>query len=159
MQEWQVMLKILQARLQLYMNQELPYIQDEFWRGKGTNICWITEKARGFQKTSASLTMLKSLNLWVTKKCGKFLEMGIPDQLTCLLIKLYEGKKAKARTGHGTMDWFKLKKEVCQACISLPYLFNLQSISCKMQGWMNHKLKSRLLGKISANSNMQMLPL
>ena len=76
------MLKILQARLQQYMNQELPDVQAEFRKGRGTrdqiaNICWIIEKARKFQKasTSTSLTMLKPFTVWITKKtCGKFLK-------------------------------------------------------------------------------------
>ena len=88
------MLKILQARLQQYMNWELPDVQAGFRKGKGTrdqiaNICWIIQKAREFQKNiySASWTTLKPL--WITANCGKFLEMGMPDHLTCLLRKLY----------------------------------------------------------------------
>ena len=76
-----VMLKILQARLQQYMNREFPDIQAGFTKGRGTrdqiaNICWITEKAREFQKTStsASLTKLKPLTEWITTNCGKFLK-------------------------------------------------------------------------------------
>ena len=70
-------LKILQPRLQQYMNQELPDVQAEFRRGRETssqiaNICWIIEKAREFQKTSTSLTMLKPLTMWITANCGKF---------------------------------------------------------------------------------------
>ena len=102
-----VILKILQVRLQQYMNQELPDIQAGFRKGRGTsdqiaNIHWITEKARKFQKktsTSVSLTMLKSLTVWITKKCGKNLkEMGIPDHLACLLRSLHAGQEATVRT-------------------------------------------------------------
>ena len=89
-----VMFKIFQARLQQYMNCELPDVQAGFRKGKGTrdqvaNIQWITEKTREFQKNiySASWTTLKPL--WITANCGKFLEMGMPDHLTCLLRKLY----------------------------------------------------------------------
>ena len=72
-----VMLKILQARLQQYMNQKLPDVQTGFGKGRGTrdqipNIRWIIEKAREFQKTSTSLTMLKPLTVWITTNCGKF---------------------------------------------------------------------------------------
>ena len=75
-----VMLKILQARLQQYMNRELPDVHTGFRKGKGTrdqiaNTCWIIEKAREFQKnisTSALLTMPKPLTVWITTNCGKF---------------------------------------------------------------------------------------
>ena len=74
--------------------------------------------------TSASLTMLKPLTVWITTNCGKFLEMGIPDHLTYLLRKLYVGQKATVRTRHGTTDWFKIGKGVHQGCILSPCLFN-----------------------------------
>ena len=84
------MLKILQARLQQYVNRELPDVQAGFRKGRGTrdqiaHIQWITEKAREFGKTSISalLTMPKSLTVWITTNCGKILkEMGIPAPLT-----------------------------------------------------------------------------
>ena len=75
--------------------------------------------------TSASLTMLKSLTVWITTNCGKFLQMGIPDHLTCLLRNLYAGQEATGRTGHGTTDWFQIGKEVRQGCILPRCLFNL----------------------------------
>ena len=62
--------------------------------------------------------------MWITINCGKFLEIGIPDHLTCLLQKLYAGQ-ATVRTGHGTMDWFQIGKEVRQGCILLPSFFNV----------------------------------
>ena len=84
-----VMLKILQIRLQQFMNHELPNVQAGFRKGRGTrdqigNICWIITKASEFQKksTSALLTMLNLLTVWITTNCGKFLEMGIPECLT-----------------------------------------------------------------------------
>ena len=79
--------------------------------------------------------------------------MGIPDHLTCLLRNLYAGQEATVRTGHGTTDWFQIGK----GCILSPCLFNLcAKTSCKMLGWMKHKLESRLLGEISIISDMQM---
>ncbi|KAF7245187.1 Craniofacial development protein 2 [Varanus komodoensis] len=75
--------------------------------------------------TSASLTMLKPLIVWITTNCGKFLEMRVPDHLICLLRNLYAGQEATVRTGHGTTDWFKIEKGVQQGCILSPCLFNL----------------------------------
>ena len=76
--------------------------------------------------TSASLTMLKHLTVWITKKLWEMLkEMGIPGHLTCLLRNLYVGQKAIVRTGHGKTDWLKIGKEVCQGCISSACLFSL----------------------------------
>ena len=93
-----VMHKILQARLQQNMNHELPGVQDGFRKGKGTrdriaNIRWIIKKTRVPRKTlnSVLLTMWITLTVWIKTNCGKFLEMGIPDHLTCLLRNLYEG--------------------------------------------------------------------
>ena len=160
--------KILQARLQQYVNRELPDVQAGFRKGRGTgdqiaNILWTIEKAREFQKTSifASLTMLRPLTVWIATNCGKFLEMGIPDHLTCLLLRnLYAGQEATVRTGHGTTDWFKIGKGVRQGCILSPCLLTyLQSTSCEMLGWMKYKLESRLLGEISITSDMQITPL
>ena len=108
--------------------------------------------------TSASLTMLKPLTVWVITNCGKFLEMGIPDRLTCLLRNLYARQEATVRTGHGT-DWLQIGKGVHQGCISSPFLSNICSASCEMPGWMMHKLQSTLLGEISITSDMQMTPL
>ena len=115
------------------MNRELPDVQAGFRKGRGTrdqiaNISWIIEKAREFQKNIyfCFLTMLKPLTVWISKKLWKILkEMGIPDHLTCLLKNLYAGQEATARTGHGTTDWFQIRKGVCQGCILSPCLFNL----------------------------------
>ena len=77
-------------------------------------------------------------------------EMGIPDHLTFLLTNLYAGQGATVRTGQGKTDWFKLGKEYDKAVYCHPaYLTSMQSTSCKMLGWMNHKLESRLLEKIA----------
>ena len=112
------------------------------------------EKAREFQKTSnsASLTMLKPLTEWITTDCGKFLKRWEyqTDHLTCLLRNLQAGQEATVTTRHGTMDWIQIRKGVCQGCILSSWLLTpMQSTSCKMPGWMNHKSESRLLGEIS----------
>ena len=126
------MLKILQARLQQYVNRELPDVQAGFRKGRGTrdqvaNIHWIMEKAREFQKNIyfAFLTMPKPLTVWITINWKILKEMGIPDRLTCLLRNLYAGREATVRTGHGTTDWFQIGKGVRQGCILSPCLFNL----------------------------------
>ena len=127
-----VMLKILQARLQQYMNRELPDVQAGFRKGKGTrdqiaNICWIMEKAREFQKNIyfCFIDHAKAFDCVDDNKLWKILqEMGIPDHLTCLLRNLYAGQEATVRIGHGTTDWFQIEKGVCQGCILSPCLFN-----------------------------------
>ena len=127
------MLKILQARLQEYMNHELPDIQAGFRRGRGTrdqiaNIHWITEKAREFQKNiySCFIDYAKAFDCVDHNKLWKILQdMGIPDHLNCLLRNLYVGQEATVRTGLGTTDWFQIGKGVCQGCILSPCLFNL----------------------------------
>ena len=85
--------------------------------------------------------------------------MGIPDDLTCLLRNLYGGQEATVRIQHGTMDWFTIGKEYLTAIYCHPaYLTYMQRTSCKMLGWMKHKLKSRLPGEISITSDKQMTP-
>ena len=74
---------------------------------------------------SASLTMLNLLTMWIKTNCGKFLEMGIPDHLTCLLRNLYAGQEAIVTIEYGTTDWFKIGKGIRQGCILSPCLFNL----------------------------------
>ena len=110
--------------------------------------------------TSASLTMLKCLIVWITINCGKFLkEMGIPDHLTYLLRKLCASQQATVRTEHRTTDWFKMGKECVKAVYCHPvYLTYTHSTLCQMLDWMNHKLESRLPGKISITSDTQMIP-
>ena len=106
------MLKILQARLQQYVNRELPDVQAGFRKGRGTrdpiaNICWITEKAREFQKNIyfCFTEYAKAFDCVDHDKLWKILqEMGIPDYLICLLRNLYAGQEAIVRTGHGTTD-------------------------------------------------------
>ena len=100
------MLKILQARLQQYMNHELSDVQAGFRKGRGTrdrvaNICWIIEKAREFQKNICFIDYTKTFDCVDHNKLWKILqEIGIPDHLTCLLRNLYAGQEATIRTGH-----------------------------------------------------------
>ena len=132
-----VMLKILQARLQQYVNCELAVVQAGFIKGRGIRdqidyimekARWIMEKAREFQKNiyfcfidyAKAFNSMDHNSLWTILK-----EMGIPHHLTCLLRNLYAGQEATVRTGHGTTDWFQIGKGVRQGCILSPCLFNL----------------------------------
>ena len=127
------MLKILQARLQQYLNYEIPHVKAGFRKGRGTrdqiaNICWIIEKAREIQKDIyiCFIDYATAFDFVDHNKLWKILqEMGIPDHFDCLLRNLYEGQEATVRTGHGTTDWFQIGKGVHQGCILLPCLFNL----------------------------------
>ena len=127
------MLKILQARLQQYVNRELPNVQPGFRKGRGTrdqiaNIRWIMEKGRDFQKNiyfwfidyAKAFDCVDHNILWKILK-----EMGISDHLTCLLRNLYASQEATVRTGHETTDWFQIGKGVHQGCILSPCLLNL----------------------------------
>ena len=126
-------LKILQARLQQYVNRELPYVQTGFRKCRRTrdqivNIRWIMEKAREFQKNIyfCFIDYAKAFDCVDHNKLWKILkEMGVPDYVTCLLRNLYAGQEATVRTGHGTTDWFQIGKGVRQGCILSPCLFNL----------------------------------
>ena len=128
-----VMIKIPQARLQQYVNRELPDVQAGFRKGRGTrdqiaNISWIIGKASEFQKNIyfCFIDYTKAFDCVDYNKLWKILkEMGIPYHLTCLLRNLYAGQEATVRTGHGTTDWFQIRKGVCQGCILSRYLFNL----------------------------------
>ena len=111
------------------MNCELPDIQGGFRKGRGTtdqitNICWIMKKAKELQK-NIYFCFIDYAKAWIMTNCRKFLKMGIPDHLICLLRNLYAGQEATVRTGHGTADWFQIGKEVHQGCILSPCLFNL----------------------------------
>ena len=123
-----VMLKILQARLQQYVNRELPDVQAGFRKGRGTrdqiaSICWIMENAREFQKNiyfcfidyAKAFDYVDHNQLWKILK-----EMGIPDHLICLLRNLYIGQEATVRTEYGTANWFQIGKGIRQGCILLP---------------------------------------
>ena len=130
------MLKILQARLQQYVNHELSDVKSGFRKGRGTrdhidNICWIIKKAREFQKNIyfCFIDYAKAFDCVDHKKLWKILkEMGISDHLTCLLRNLYAGQEATVRTGHGTTDWFQIRRGVPQAVYWHPaYLTYMQS--------------------------------
>ena len=149
------------------MNWELPDVQAGFRKGRGTrdqvaNIHWIIEKAREFQKNIyfCFIGYAKAFHCVDHNKLWKILqEMEISDHLTCLLRNLYVGQEATVRTGHATTDWFQLRKENVKVvyCHSA-YLSYMQNTSCKMSGWLKHKLESRLPGEISIASDMQMTP-
>ena len=121
------------SRLQQYVNREIPDVQAGFRKGRGTrdqiaNICWIIEKAREFQKNNyfCFINYSETFDCVDHHKLWKILEeMGIPDHLTCLLRNLYAGQEATVRTGHGTTDWFQIRKRVSQGCILSPCIFNL----------------------------------
>ena len=126
------MLKILQARLQQYVNCELADVQAGFRKGRGTrdqivNIRLIIKKAREFQKNIyfCFIDYTKAFDCVDHNKLKILKEMGRPDHLTRFLRYLYAGQKATVRTGHGTTDWFQIWKGVYQGCILSPYLFNL----------------------------------
>ena len=127
------MLKILQARLQQYVNQELLDVQVRFRKGRGTrdqiaNNCWITEKAREFQKNIyfCFIDYAKAFDYVDHNKLWKILqEIGTLDHLTCLLRNVYAGQEPTVRTGHRTIGWFQIRKEVRQGYILSPCLFNL----------------------------------
>ena len=161
------MLKILQARLQQYMNRELPDGQARFRKGRGTrdqiaNICWIIKKTQAFQKNiyfcfSDYVKVFDCVDhnkLWNILK-----EMGIPDHLTHLLRNLYAGQEATVRTGHGTMYWLQTGKGVRQGCILSPCLFNLYAeYIMRNAGLDEAQLESRSPGEISITSDMHMIP-
>ena len=127
------MLKILQVKLQQYMNCKRPDVQAGFRKGRGTrdqiaNIRWIIKKAREFQKGIyfCFIDCAKAFDCVDHNKLQKILkEIGIPDHLTFLLRNLYAGQEATVRTGHGTTDWFQIGKGICQGCILSPCFFNL----------------------------------
>ena len=162
------MLKILQARLQQYVHEGLPDVQAGFRKGRGTrdqitNIHCIIEKKRNSRKTStsASLTMLKPLTVWITTNCGKFstrwkYQTTLPASWeTCMQVRKQQLEvEMKQQTG------LKLGKECVKAVYCHPvYLTYMRSAACKMPVWMNHKLKSRLPEEISITSYMQKVPL
>ena len=127
------MIKILQARLQQLVNQELSDVQAGFRKGRGTrdqiaNIYWIIEKARKFQRNIyfCFIDYAKAFDRVDHNKLWKMLkEMGLTRHLTRLLRNLYAGQEATVRTGHGIIDWFQIGNGVCQGCLLSLCLFNL----------------------------------
>ena len=133
-----VMLKILQDRLQQYVNRGLPDVQAGFRKGRGTrdqiaNIYWIIKKAREFQKNIYFCfnDYVKGFDSVDYNKLWKILkEMRIPDHQTCLLRNLFAGQEAAVRTGHGTTDWFQIGKVYVKPVYCHPaYLIYMQSTS------------------------------
>ena len=132
------MLKILQARLQQYVNHEIPDVQAGFRKGRGTkdqiaNIRWIIEKAREFHRNMyfCFIDYAEAFDCVDHDKLRKILQkMGISDHLICLLRSLYAGQEATVRTGHGTIDWFQIGKEYVKAVYCHPaYLTSMQRTS------------------------------
>ena len=126
-----VVLKILQARLQQYVNQELQMFKLDLEKAEEPEIKLPTyagsqKKQENSRKTSTSalLTTPKHLIVWITASWKILQEMGIPGHLICLLRNLYAGQEATVRTGHGIADWFQIRKGVCQGCILSPCFFN-----------------------------------
>ena len=130
-----VMLKILQARLQQYVKREILDVQAGFRKARRTrdqiaNIRWITEKAREFQKNIyfCFIDYSKAFDCVDNHKLWKILQKtGISEHLTYLLRNLYTGQEATVGTRHGTTDWFEIGKRVHQGCMSSPCLFNLHT--------------------------------
>ena len=147
-----------------YVNLEFPDVQAGFRKGRGTkdqtvNICWITKKTREFQKNICFIDYTKTFDYVDHNKLWEILlEIGIPGHLTCLLRNLYTGQEATVRTGHNTMDQFKIRNRVRQGCILSPCLFYFYA-EYIMLCWMTHKLERRLPGEIWRTSDIQMIPL
>ena len=161
------MLKILQARLQQCVNHELPDVQADFRKGRGTrdqiaNIHWIIKKARAFQKCIyfCFIDYAKVFDYVDHNKLWKILkEMGIPDHLTCFLRNLYAGQEATVRTGHRTTDWFQIEKGICQSCLLSPCLFNLYAeYIMRNAGLEEAQAGIKIALEISITLDMQMAP-
>jgi len=167
------MFKILQARLQQYVNHELTDVQAGFRKGRGTrgqiaNIFWTIEKGGEFQKNTyfcfidyaKAFDHAKAFGCVDHNKLWKILkEMGIPEHLTCLLRNLYAGQKQQLEWVVEKQTGSKSgKKYVKGVYCHLTYLSYMQNTSWKMLDWMKHKLESRLPGEIWITSDKQMIP-
>ena len=161
------MLKILQDRLQQYMNPELPDVQPGFRKGRGTrdqiaNIRWNIEEARGFQKNICFcfIHSAKAFNCVDHNKLWKILqEMGIQDHLICLLRNLYASQEGTVRTGLRTTDWFKIGKGVRQGCILSSCLFNLYAEYIMRSARLDEAQAGiKIAGRNIITSHMQMTP-
>ena len=151
-----VMLKILQARLQTMNFQMFKLVlKGRGTRDQLTNICWVIEKTREFQKNIyfCFIDYGKAFDYVDHNKLWKILqEMGIPDHLTCLLRNLYAGQEATVRTGLGTTDWFQIRNGVCQVCILLPCLFNLYAeYIMRNAGLEEAEAEIKIAGRIISN--------
>ena len=153
------MLKILQARLQQYVNWEIPDVQAEFRKVRGTrdqiaNVHWIMEKTKEFQKNiySCFIDYAKAFDCMDHNKLWKILkEMGIPDHPTCLLRNLYADQEATLRTLHGTTDWFKIVKRVGQGCILSFCLVNICNEESDMTERLPFHFSLSLIGEGNGN--------
>ena len=161
------MLKILQARLQQYVNREFPDVQARFRKGRGTrdqiaNIRWIIEKTRECQKNIyyCFIDYTKAFDCVDHHKLWKILkDMGITDHLICLMRNLYAGQEATVRTGHGTTDWFQIRKGVCQGCVLSPCLYNLYAEYIMKNATLDEaQAEIKLPGEISITSDTQITP-
>ena len=159
------MLKTHHARLQQYVNHELPDVQAGFRKGRGTrdqiaNIRWLTEKAREFQENIyfCFIDYAKAFDCVGHSRLWRILqEMGIPDHLTCPSEICMQVKKQQLELDMEPQTGSKSGKEYVKAVYCHPaYLTYMQSTSCKMLDWMKHKLEPRLLGEISITSDMQL---
>ena len=158
------MLKILQARLQQYVNHELPDVQAGFRKDRGTrdqiaNIHQIIEKAREFQKDIylCFIDYAKAFDCVDHHKLWKILKvMGIPDDMTHFLRNLYAGQEATVKIGHGTMDWFQIGKGLHQGCILSPCLY--AEYIMRNTGLDEAQAGIKIVGEISITSDRQMTP-
>ena len=147
------------------MNHELPDVQAGFRKSRGTryqiaNIHWIIEKAREFQKkTSALLTTLKPLTVWIITNCGKFFKRWEYQTAWPASWEIYAGQQATVRTGHGTTDWFQIRKGVRPGCILSSCLFNLYAEYIMWNAGLDEAQAGiKIAGEISITSDMQMTP-
>ena len=162
-----VMLKILQARLQQYVNRELPDVQAGFRKGRGTrdqiaNIRSTVKKQENSRQTSISAwsTMAKPLTVWITINCGKFWKRW-EYQTTwpaswqiCMKVRKQQLELDMEQQTGSIQEKEYIKAVYCHPA----YLTSMQSTSWEMLDWKKHKLESRLLGEISITSDMQMTP-
>ena len=145
------------------MNWKLPDVQGGFRKGRGTrdhiaNIHWIIEKAREFQKDIyfCFIDYAKAFDCVNHNKLWKLLqETGIPDHLACLLRNLHAGQEATVRTGHGTTNWFQIRKDVRQVCTLSPCLFNLYVCPLQKKGGSKKYLTSLVAQKVKRLPTMQ----
>ena len=158
------MLKILQARLQQYVNHELPYVQAGFRKGRGTrdqiaNICWIIEKAREFQKNIyfCFIDYAKAFDCVDHNKLWKILkEIGISDHLTCSWENCMQVKKQQLELDMEQQTGCKLGKEYIKVVYCHPaYLSCMQSSSWKVLEWMKHNPLTLLVGKQTSTATME----
>ena len=160
------MLKILQARLQQYVNRELPYVQAASRKGRGTrdqiaNIRWVIKRAREFQKNtsiSALLTMPNALNVWITTNCGKFWKRWEYQTTRHVSWEIFiQIRKQQLELDMEQQTGSKQEKEyVKPVYCHRAYVTYMHSTSWEMLSWMKHKMESRLLREISITSDTQM---